>query len=98
MTEQTADLDDFARTLLEMASAAKDRPPVMSLFVDEESKSVELILDTHRQYYGEWIKGEGGDICLYRDMETHKVVGCFLPLYQRELRVTRAEKEAAEPH
>lgn len=82
----------FAEQLKKMSAVAKEQPPVMSLLIDEQSDSVELVLDTKRDYYGEWIKGEGGDICLYREMETKKVVGCYLPLYQRELRVTRFEK------
>ncbi len=78
---------DFAEWLKEIAATAKDRPPTMALFISEEGQSVSLILDSSKAYYGEWIKGEGGDICLYRDRETKKVVGCHLPLYQRRLAV-----------
>lgn len=31
-------------------------------------------------YYAEWIKGEGGDIALYRAMDNNRVVGANLPL------------------
>ena len=65
-----------------------DNTPKMMLSVDRKhGKSVELILDTTKDYYGDWIPGEGGDICLFRDRETKKVVGCHLPLYQEELLV-----------
>lgn len=63
-------------------------PPAITLLVDEiDGNGVELILDTSVPFYGEWIKGEGGDICLYRSRETDKVVGCYLPLMQKRLRV-----------
>jgi len=88
-----SDLDDFGRALKEASEAVVDRGPVMSLLVDEVNSSVELFLDTSKRTYGDWIKGEGADICLYRDAETHKVVGCYLPLYQKELIVDRLVKE-----
>lgn len=89
---------EFAEQIKKMAALAKNKPPVMSLLIDEEGVCVDLVLDTTRSYYGDWIKGEGGDICLYRDMDTKKVVGCHLPLYQRSLMVSRIEKtgEAAK--
>ena len=31
-------------------------------------------------YYAEWIKGEGGDISLYRAMDDNRVIGALLPL------------------
>jgi len=73
------------------------KPPATLLLMDEPGHSVELMLDTERSYYGEWIRGEGGDICLYRDRETDKVIGCCLPMYQKELRVTRIEKQCNTP-
>lgn len=88
--------DEFATKLAELAEAAKDVPPCTTLFMDEEGDAVVLRLDNKRATYGDWIKGEGADICLYRDMETHKVMGCRLPLYQKELRVDRIEKGATE--
>ena len=91
MTNGSDQLSEF----LEDAQAECDlrsRSGVMCLLVNEEGHSVELILDTNVNYYGDCIKGEGADICLYRDMETHKVVGCRLPLYQKELIVHRIEK------
>ncbi len=57
----------------------------MSLHVHEKGLYVELLLDTAVPYYDEWIKGEGGDICLYRCQETGKVVGCHLPLMNKKL-------------
>ena len=66
--------------LEEIFSEAKKYDTCMAISVSNEGKSVELILDTAHPYYGEWIAGEGGDICLYRDRDTNKVVGCHLPL------------------
>jgi hypothetical protein len=84
------DKEEFEKLI----TGAAAKPPMMTLEVDEESSLVELILDTKRSTYGEWIKGEGGDICLYRDMETNKVVGCRLPLYQKKLMVFCGDESA----
>lgn len=72
--------DQVELFFLSLIAEAAAKPPMMSLHIDEKNNSVELILDTKISYYGEWIKGEGGDICLYRDQETKKVIGCYLPL------------------
>ena len=53
-------------------------------------------MNTKTNHYGDWIKGEGADICLYRDMETNKVVGCHLPLYQKNLIVSRSKEDEYE--
>lgn len=54
------------------------------IFIDaKDGKDIEIILDCESNYYGEWIKGEGADICLYRDRETHRVVGACLPCYAK---------------
>jgi len=52
--------------------------PCMSVMVDEEANTVELLTEQGVQTYAEWIAGEGADICLHRDMETKKVVGVTL--------------------
>ena len=75
------------REKLESLDTSTVACPRMSLLIDRDGGSVELILDTSIPTYGEWIKGEGGDICLYRDQETHKVMGACLPLYQSHLTV-----------
>ena len=79
------DVQEFFKSLIAQAAA---KPPMMTLHIDEKSNSVELILNTKVSYYGEWISGEGGDICLYRDQETKKVIGCYLPLYINKLYVS----------
>lgn len=81
-------LDDASKEILAACEQAAKVPAMMTFDVDFRSSAVELILDTKANYYGEWIKGEGGDICLYRDQETKKVVGCYLPLYQKKLLVS----------
>ena len=73
--------------LNELAKLAESYESCMSLWVDEESKSVELLLD-RSNVYGDWIPGEGSDICLLRDQETHKVKGVRLPLYNSKLSVS----------
>src|SRR6267154_509304 len=31
-------------------------------------------------HYGEWIKGEGADVCLYRSLKGNRLIGTNLPL------------------
>lgn len=64
--------------MLEQASKYKH---CASLEIDKDSNRVSLYLDTSKDTYGEWIKGEGSDISLIRDRETNRVVGVNLPLY-----------------
>jgi uncharacterized protein (DUF433 family) len=88
---EAAGLEDRP-TLIEILKAGVEEcrkyETCMALHVSEDGKSVDLVLDTSRAYYGEWIKGEGADICLYRDMDTNEVVGCHLPLMDRKLVVS----------
>lgn len=85
------DLDDLAKFLAK--ARKKVGPPCMAIYIDEENGTIDLVLDTSRPVYGEWIKGEGGDICLYRDRESKKVMGCHLPLYQTKLIINRASDQ-----
>lgn len=73
--------DELKRCLEECAKYE----PCMSLFVNELGRCVELYLDTSLDTYGEWIPGEGGDICLLREHETKRVVGVCLPLLRTNL-------------
>lgn len=75
----------LAEAIASAAEHANEYETCMGLYVSEDGKSVELLLDTARDYWGEWIPGEGGDICLYRDRETNKVMGVHLPLYNERL-------------
>jgi hypothetical protein len=77
----------FDHLMKELMEEAKQYEPSMSLYIDEDSKSVELIVDPTVSHYGDWIKGEGADICLLRCHETNKVVGVHLPLYNNKLSV-----------
>lgn len=76
-------MDDLDQ-LTDLAAAYE---PCMSLYVDQDSRSVELILDTSVSTYGEWINGEGANICLLRCRETNRVVGVRLPLLHEKLAV-----------
>lgn len=87
------DKEEFMKILEECAK----KPPMISLHIDEDSSSVELILDTKSNCYSEWIKGEGADICLYREFDTERVVGCRLPLYQTNLIVSKNLEIIVEP-
>lgn len=69
----------------EILSEGDQYEPCMGLFVNKHGKSVELVLDTSVSTYGEWIPGEGGDICLLRCMDTKKVIGVHLPLMRDNL-------------
>ena len=65
--------------------------PVMSIVIHVISKSVEFRTDISVPTYGEWIPGEGGDVCLLRNADTGKVVGCDLPLTIEYLSVYRID-------
>lgn len=80
--------DEFAMKLMEMVATAKQNGPCMSLHVSTDGQAVELLLDTSANTYSDWIKGEGADIGLIRDMDTNRVLGVRLPLYQRKLMVS----------
>lgn len=71
----------------QLTDLAPTYEPCMSLCVDQDSRSVELILDTSVSTYGEWIDGEGANICLLRCQDTKRVVGVRLPLMRENLAV-----------
>lgn len=75
----------LADRLEELLAEAGQYETCMALHVDEEGGAVELILDTGIATYGDWIEGEGPDICLLKCQETHRVVGCRLPLRTNKL-------------
>lgn len=80
-------MSEAAKEILAACEQAAKVPPMTVVDVSFDASAIELILDTKKSYFGEWIPGEGGDICLYRDQETRKVVGCYLPLYHKTLAV-----------
>jgi hypothetical protein len=57
------------------------------LWIDKENDRIELVLDTSAATYGEWIPGEGADICLLRCHKSRKVIGVNLPLYQTDFSI-----------
>ncbi len=76
------------KELAEFLKMPMEYETCMSLSVNQHSHSVSLYLDTGISTYGEWIKGEGGDICLIRCQETKRVIGCHLPLMKNNLVVS----------
>jgi hypothetical protein len=68
---------------------AKAVPSCTSILIDKDSDTLDIVLDTKASIVGEWMPGEGADICLYRDRETGRVVGCHLPLYHKKVKVSR---------
>lgn len=82
-----SDFAEFIKAACEQAeqSTAHLPRPIASVWVSLEGQAIEIRLATEGSDYSEWIEGEGGDICLLRDLETHRVVGARLPLYARTL-------------
>ena len=76
--------------IAEMLEEAGKYETCMSLYVCEDSDSVELCLDTQRDVTSEWIPGEGADIHLLRCRDTGKILGVRLPLYNKRLCVDYA--------
>ena len=80
------DLSEILKDLIDQSKYQS----CMCLSVDEDAKSVELIMDTSIDTRAEWIPGEGGDVCLYRSQEDEHVVGVRLPLKRTNLAVHHA--------
>lgn len=47
--------------------------------IDAENKAISIWLEAVPEY-GDWIQHEGADMCLYRAIDDHRVVGARLPL------------------
>lgn len=78
----------LAEFLKRASEECKDHEPSMVLSVSTEGNCVELLLDSGcNRWHLEWIPGEGGDIGLFRDTGTNRIVGVRLPLKKRGLRV-----------
>ena len=58
----------------------------MHLYVGDDY--VDFVLDTGISTLGEWIPGEGADMCLWREQDTHRIVGVRLPLRNRRLGIS----------
>ena len=86
MTEKNNPASELHEFLQESLARCQEVPPLTSVLVHRASGTIEILLDTKANVYSEWIKGEGADIHLLRDMETHKVMGCRLPLIHSEVR------------
>lgn len=78
---------EFEEFLKQSMAHAATVPPMGTIYVHRDGNAIDVHLDTKANYYGEWIAGEGADICLYRDQETKKVVGAHLPFYMDTLAV-----------
>jgi hypothetical protein len=87
--------EEFFKKIVAGALIAAEVPPSTTVCIDEEGKAVELFTDNKVSYYGEWIKGEGADICIYRERQTEKVIGVRLLLRYENLIVGRIKKPAA---
>jgi hypothetical protein len=59
----------------------------------EDSQAVEMFTDTEAEYYGDWIEGEGADICLYRARETDRVIGVRLPFKENSIELLQISKD-----
>jgi hypothetical protein len=70
--------------------------PIAFVWVSKDGQSIDICLDNTKDTYSEWIKGEGADIALIRDRETHMVVGAHLPLYAKSLIVGGDEIPTAD--
>lgn len=84
---ENQELADFIDSAIEESRKRTEHlaKPIASVCFSKEGYSLEVTLDNTKSYYGDWIKGEGGDISLYRDQETDKVVGAHLPCYAKTL-------------
>lgn len=80
----------LAETLHEMIAESAKRTahlprPIASVTVHREGMALDVCLDGDKPDYGEWIKGEGADISLKREVSSGKVCGARLPLLAKTL-------------
>jgi hypothetical protein len=80
-----SDENEFLAYLNKAIAASADKEPACTVYVCIDSNAIEIITDPTAASHGEHIKGEGADICLYRDIDTGKVVGCRLAMYQKKV-------------
>ena len=79
--------DSLAELLKTAAAEAANYDPCMSLYVNQDGRTVQLLLESARNFIAEWIPGERGDVALLREHETGKIIGVVLPLYNAKLSV-----------
>lgn len=81
-------MSELTEQIGQLLEEARQYDSCMSLTVDPESGSVELILDTAGgRTYTEWLAGEGGDMGIHREIGTERAVGFRLPLRNIRLAV-----------
>lgn len=87
---------DLGRLIDEAIEFSKQVPPAIVVYVDEGNNRVEVVLDNKcDHYYAEWIKTEPGDCGLYREDESKRIVGFYLPLRQSSVIVMGATQVQA---
>ena len=84
-------VNNFDEEFQKLLAEARKYQPCASLCIDNDTHRVSLYLDTSKNTYGEWIKGEGSDISLIRDRDTDKVVGVHLPLYLTNFSINHSD-------
>ena len=63
-----------------MKTKMVELPEKVIIFHNKEGNCLEVFTDNCK-YYGQWIEGEGADICLYRAFGSDKLIGINLPFY-----------------
>ena len=72
-------MNDLEKYILKLVGKKKLKKFHPHAIVDSKNKCISIYLEDC-SYYGEWIKGEGGDIAIYRANDDERVVGAHFPL------------------
>lgn len=78
---KTQSLEEFVSELAKMNSILVE--------ANEVGQCVSIFTE-NVPYHAEWIKGEGGDISLYRAMDDNRIIGAHLPLRNFSGRIVTA--------
>lgn len=99
--------NEFAKMMIETAekhekvrefkrSIGLYEPDSTVIRVSEEGHSITIHLEPNVQEYGDWINGEGADICLLRARDDDRVVGACLPLTHKSVYLIADRAEAKQ--
>lgn len=82
--------DEFVKFLQEHAPKPGDKFQPL-VYWHPDGKSLDILLK-HEPYSGEWIKGERGDVCLYRSDLDGNVIGAHLECPEKPEFVSELER------
>ncbi len=91
----TEGMDKFAAMLLRLEKEIEGKPPCASVYVDREGKAIEIVLNTSRGCFGEWIKGEAATSrCIATEIRIEWLGPIFRCTWRTSVSSIRAHRKA----